>query len=64
MLLTMPVLTAGKGQAATLKRFSARSLPKDPARCFALLFAEQPKWEASQLEPYIAHLKVCAWMAR
>ncbi len=41
-----------------MKLYPASRLPKDPAQRFAVLFAEQPRWEASELEPYIASLKV------
>lgn len=51
-------MLAGKGPTATVKLYPASRLPKDPAQRFAILFAEQPRWEASELEPYIASLKV------
>ena len=61
--VTLPSLFAshpplGKGPAEVVKSFPVSALPRDPAQRFAALFAERPKWEAAELEPYIADIKV------
>jgi sister chromatid cohesion protein DCC1 len=47
----------GGGRGASergLKRFPASALPSEPAARFQALFAERGRWEASDLEPYLA----------
>ncbi|GBF89216.1 sister chromatid cohesion DCC1 [Raphidocelis subcapitata] len=38
--------------------FAARDLPLEPAPRFAALFARRPRWERSQLEPYLVALTI------
>ena len=57
--LCPPLPSPGKGPAEVVKSFPVSALPRDPAQRFAALFAERPKWEAAELEPYIADIKVC-----
>ncbi len=56
-MLKGEVLVTGKGPSAVVKAYSVKKLPKDPAKRFAALFAERPKWEAADMDPFIADLK-------
>ncbi|GAX81990.1 hypothetical protein CEUSTIGMA_g9418.t1 [Chlamydomonas eustigma] len=52
------VLMTGKSQNTQVKAFPLSALPREPAKRFAALFAERPKWNADDMEPYISDLKV------
>ncbi|GFH11635.1 uncharacterized protein HaLaN_07167, partial [Haematococcus lacustris] len=57
-LLRGEVLVQGSGAGARVQLFSVRALPSEPSARFHALFSMQPRWEGSELEPYLADLKV------
>ncbi|MEW5314184.1 MAG: hypothetical protein WDW38_005699 [Sanguina aurantia] len=58
-MLRGEVLMEDKGGKMLVRAFPAGSLPLDPAKRFAAIFTRgKPRWEMSELEPYLAGLKV------
>jgi hypothetical protein len=49
---------AGRGGDALVRLFPVVELPSDPEARFAALFAQRPRWEADELEPYLAGMAV------
>lgn len=46
------------GGEEMLRSFPAAALSADPAARFSALFAARPRWELSDLEPYLSDLQV------
>ena len=57
-MLVGEVLVEETGGGKLVRRFSAGSLPKDPARRFAELFAARPRWHMADLQPFLKGIQV------
>ena len=57
-MLVGEVLTQETASGKIVRRFSAGSLPKDPARRFAELFAARPRWRMADLQPFLKGIQV------
>ena len=57
-MLVGEVLPEETGGGKIVRRFSAGSLPKDPARRFAELFAARPRWRMAELQPFLKGIQV------
>ncbi|GFP90455.1 sister chromatid cohesion protein dcc1 [Phtheirospermum japonicum] len=57
-ILEGEVLTEKIGVESWVYGFSVCSLPSTPAERFGKLFAERPKWEWKDLQPYVRDLRV------
>ncbi|PNW72477.1 hypothetical protein CHLRE_16g684155v5 [Chlamydomonas reinhardtii] len=57
-LLRAETLVEGTGSEARISSFPSAALPSDPAQRFSLLFTVRPRWAWTDLEPFLAGIKV------
>lgn len=58
LLVGEALVEAGGSSGQNIRAYSVRDLPRDPAARFATLFAERPRWEWRELEPFLKGLSV------